>query len=183
MYDPYTHCKDKVIGLYRDEQTLQPVPYFDKVIKDVEARTAIILDPMLATGGTMEATIDLLKERLSIHKMSGFTCGARGIAKIQERHDDVDIYTAAIDSHLNEKGYIIPGLGDAGDKIFELNSSSAKGRLLFMHLGTLYSLIDKRVSLSKGVPHMSLEGSSTHKACDSSTVNLLSIGIKKHNGR
>lgn len=112
-------AKISVVGLYRDEETLQPVPYFDKVIKDVENRTALILDPMLATGGTMEATVDLLKEKgCKSIKCLVLLAAPEGIAKIQERHDDVDIYTAAIDSHLNEKGYIIPGLGDAGDKIF-----------------------------------------------------------------
>lgn len=112
-------AKISVVGLYRDEETLQPVPYFDKVIKDVENRTALILDPMLATGGTMTATIDLLKEKgCKKIKCLVLLAAPEGIAKIQERHDDVDIYTAAIDECLNEKGYIIPGLGDAGDKIF-----------------------------------------------------------------
>lgn len=112
-------AKISVVGLYRNEETLEPVPYFDKVIKDVENRTALILDPMLATGGTMKATIDLLKSKgCKSIKCLVLLAAPEGIAKIEESHDDIDIYTAAIDDHLNDKGYIIPGLGDAGDKIF-----------------------------------------------------------------
>ena len=107
------------MGLYRDEQSLQPVAYFDKVVKDISQRTALIVDPMLATGGTLIATIDLLKQKGCKHIMGLFLVAApEGIASVQEKHPDVDIYTAAIDERLNEKGYILPGLGDAGDKIF-----------------------------------------------------------------
>jgi uracil phosphoribosyltransferase len=113
------NAKISVVGLYRDEETLQPVAYFDKVVKDVEQRTALIVDPMLATGGTLIATIDLLKQKGCKHIMGLFLVAApEGIASVQALHPDVDIYTAAIDQKLNEKGYILPGLGDAGDKIF-----------------------------------------------------------------
>ena len=113
------NAKISVVGLYRDETTLQPVAYFDKVVKDVKQRTALIVDPMLATGGTLIATIDLLKQKGCTHIMGLFLVAApEGIAAVQAAHPDVDIYTASIDDHLNDNGYIIPGLGDAGDKIF-----------------------------------------------------------------
>lgn len=113
------NAKVSVVGLYRDEATLKPVAYFDKVVTDVDNRTALIVDPMLATGGTLIATIDLLKQKGCTEIMGLFLVAApEGIAAVTEAHPDVDIYTAAIDQHLNEKGYIIPGLGDAGDKIF-----------------------------------------------------------------
>jgi len=113
------NAKVSVVGLYRDEETLQPVAYFDKVVKDVEERTALIVDPMLATGGTLIATIDLLKEKGCQHIMGLFLVAApEGIEAVVSKHPDVDIYTAAVDEKLNEHGYILPGLGDAGDKIF-----------------------------------------------------------------
>jgi len=112
-------AKISVVGLYRDEETLQPVAYFDKVVKDVVKRTALIVDPMLATGGTLIATIDLLKAKGCKHIMGLFLVAApEGLTAVQAAHPDVDIYTAAIDEKLNEQGYILPGLGDAGDKIF-----------------------------------------------------------------
>ncbi|MDO6474873.1 uracil phosphoribosyltransferase [Alteromonas sp. 1_MG-2023] len=113
------NARISVVGLYRDEETLEPVPYFDKVVKDIDARTALIVDPMLATGGTLIATIDLLKQKGCEHIMGLFLVAApEGIEAVQRVHPDVDIYTASIDERLNEKGYILPGLGDAGDKIF-----------------------------------------------------------------
>ena len=113
------NAKISVIGLYRDEKTLQPVAYFDKVVKDAAKRTALIVDPMLATGGTLIATIDLLKQKGCKHIMGLFLVAApEGLEAVQASHPDVDIYTAAIDERLNEHGYILPGLGDAGDKIF-----------------------------------------------------------------
>lgn len=113
------NARISVVGLYRDEKTLEPVPYFDKVVKDIDARTALIVDPMLATGGTLIATIDLLKQKGCEHIMGLFLVAApEGIEAVQKVHPDVDIYTASIDERLNEKGYILPGLGDAGDKIF-----------------------------------------------------------------
>jgi uracil phosphoribosyltransferase len=113
------NAKISVVGLYRDEDTLQPVAYFDKVVKDVAKRTALIVDPMLATGGTLIATIDLLKQKGCKHIMGLFLVAApEGLAAVKNAHPDVEIYTAAIDDKLNEQGYILPGLGDAGDKIF-----------------------------------------------------------------
>lgn len=112
-------AKTSVVGLYRDEKTLEPVAYFDKVVKDVEARTALILDPMLATGGTLIATIDLLKQKGCKHIMGLFLVASpEGIEAVTKVHPDIDIYTASVDDRLNEHGYILPGLGDAGDKIF-----------------------------------------------------------------
>lgn len=112
-------AKISVVGLYRDEKTLQPVTYFEKLAKNIEHRMALIIDPMLATGGTMEATIDMLKNAgcKNIRALV-IVAAPEGIKKIQDKHPDVDIYIGMIDDHLNEMGYIIPGLGDAGDKIF-----------------------------------------------------------------
>jgi uracil phosphoribosyltransferase len=113
------NAKISVVGLYRDEETLQPVAYFDKVVKDAEKRTALIVDPMLATGGTLIATIDLLKQKGCKHILGLFLVAApEGLEAVQAAYPDVEIYTAAIDERLNEHGYILPGLGDAGDKIF-----------------------------------------------------------------
>ena len=113
------NAKISVVGLYRDEETLEPVPYFDKVVKDIDIRTALIVDPMLATGGTLIATIDLLKQKGCEQIMGLFLVAApEGIEVVQKAHPDVDIFTASIDDRLNEQGYILPGLGDAGDKIF-----------------------------------------------------------------
>jgi uracil phosphoribosyltransferase len=113
------NAKISVVGLYRNEETLQPIAYFDKVVKDIAERTALIVDPMLATGGTLIATIDLLKQKGCTNIMGLFLVAApEGIAAVQEKHPDVDIYTASIDVKLNEQGYILPGLGDAGDKLF-----------------------------------------------------------------
>lgn len=108
-----------VVGIYRNEETLEPVPYFTKLANDVEERLAIIVDPMLATGGSMIATINLLKKAgCKQIKVLVLVAAPEGIKALETAHPDVELYTAAIDSHLNEKGYIIPGLGDAGDKIF-----------------------------------------------------------------
>ena len=107
------------MGLQRDEETLQPVPYFDKFVPKVEERPALIIDPMLATGGSMVATIDLLKSKgCKDIKALVIVAAPEGVKVVNDAHPDVTIYTAALDSHLNENGYIIPGLGDAGDKIF-----------------------------------------------------------------
>lgn len=112
-------AKISVVGLYRDEETLEPVPYFEKLASDIDSRMSLIVDPMLATGGSMIATIDMLKEAgCSSIRALVLVAAPEGIKKVQDAHPDVDIYAAAIDSHLNEQGYIIPGLGDAGDKIF-----------------------------------------------------------------
>jgi len=113
------NAKISVVGLYRDEDTLQPVAYFDKVVKNIDERTALIVDPMLATGGTLIATIDLLKQKGCKKIMGLFLVAApEGIKAVVDAHPDVEIFTAAIDDRLDEKGYILPGLGDAGDKIF-----------------------------------------------------------------
>ncbi|MBF8224450.1 uracil phosphoribosyltransferase [Halomonas sp. 328] len=108
-----------VVGLYRDEETLEPVPYFEKFTNDIAERLAIVIDPMLATGGSMVATLDMLKQRGCRQvKVIVLVAAPEGIARVQEAHPDVEIYTAAIDERLDEHGYIVPGLGDAGDKIF-----------------------------------------------------------------
>lgn len=112
-------AKISVVGLYRNEETLEPVAYYESLVGDLSQRTALIVDPMLATGGSLIATIELLK-KAGCQKIVGlFLVGApEGIEKVQAAHPDVDLYLAAIDERLNEKGYILPGLGDAGDKIF-----------------------------------------------------------------
>ncbi|WP_412973322.1 uracil phosphoribosyltransferase [Glaciecola sp. MF2-115] len=113
------NAKISVVGLYRNEETLEPVAYFDKVVSDIDSRIGLIVDPMLATGGTLIATIDLLKSKGCEHILGLFLVAApEGIKAVQEAHPDVDIYVAAVDDRLNEQGYILPGLGDAGDKIF-----------------------------------------------------------------
>lgn len=108
-----------VVGIYRNEETLEPVPYFQKLAPNMEERLAIVVDPMLATGGSMIATIDLLKKaNCPKIKVLVLVAAPEGIKALEQAHPDVELYTASIDSHLNEKGYIVPGLGDAGDKIF-----------------------------------------------------------------
>ena len=107
------------IGLYRDPQTLKPVQYYYKVPDQLEDRTCIVVDPMLATGNSSVAAIDLLKK--SGAKKILFLCllaAPEGVARMKEAHPDVPIVTAALDDHLNDHGYIVPGLGDAGDRMF-----------------------------------------------------------------
>jgi uracil phosphoribosyltransferase len=112
-------AKVSVVGLYRNEETLEPVRYYVKMTNQMEERIALILDPMLATGGTVVATIDLLKESGCKEIKGIFMVAApEGIEKLQGAHPDVEIWVAAIDEKLNDIGYILPGLGDAGDKIF-----------------------------------------------------------------
>lgn len=107
------------IGLYRDEKTLLPVEYFCKLPKDIEEREVIVVDPMLATGGSAADAITLLKNRGATNiKFVGLVAAPEGIAHLTAAHPDVDIYLAAIDEKLNEHGYIVPGLGDAGDRLF-----------------------------------------------------------------
>ncbi len=119
VFDLIPSAKVSIVGFYRDEKTLLPVQYYVKLAKNIEQRTALILDPMLATGGTLNATISLLKESgCTSIKGLFLVCAPEGIKNVQDKHPDVDIFTAALDSHLNEDGYIIPGLGDAGDKLF-----------------------------------------------------------------
>ena len=107
------------IGLYRDEETLEPVEYFCKLPQDCASREVFVVDPMLATGGSAVAAIQLLKNKgiKNIHFMC-VIAAPEGVKKMQEAHPDVDIIIGALDDHLNEKGYIVPGLGDAGDRIF-----------------------------------------------------------------
>jgi uracil phosphoribosyltransferase len=108
-----------VVGLYRDEETLQPVPYFTKFTNDIEERLAVVIDPMLATGGSMLATLDMLRERgCQSMKVIVLVAAPEGIERVQKAYPDVAIYTASVDERLDENGYIVPGLGDAGDKIF-----------------------------------------------------------------
>jgi uracil phosphoribosyltransferase len=112
-------AKVSVVGFYRNEATLEPVEYYVKLTKNIHDRMAIILDPMLATGGTLDATIRCLKKAGCTSIRGLFLVAApEGIARITQNHPDVDIYVAAVDQRLNEHGYILPGLGDAGDKIF-----------------------------------------------------------------
>ena len=112
-------AKISVVGLQRDEETLKPVSYFEKLVSKMDQRPALIIDPMLATGGSMVATIDLLKKKGCLNiKALVLVAAPEGVKLVNEAHPDVTIYAAALDSHLNENGDIIPGLGDAGDKIF-----------------------------------------------------------------
>jgi len=112
-------AKVSVVGIYRDEATLKPVPYFEKLVSQIDERLALVVDPMLATGGSMNATLDLLKQRGCRHfKVLVLVAAPEGLQAVEQAHPDVEIYTAAIDRRLNDKGYILPGLGDAGDKIF-----------------------------------------------------------------
>ncbi len=107
------------IGMFRDEETLIPHTYFCKMPKDVAERDILIVDPMLATGGSAAAAIDEMKKRGCKHiKLMVLVAAPEGIEYITSKHPDVDIYCGAVDSHLNEHGYIVPGLGDAGDRIF-----------------------------------------------------------------
>lgn len=107
------------IGMYRDEETLEPHVYFCKMPKDIAERDIIIVDPMLATGGSACAAIDEMKKRGCKNiKLLVLVAAPEGIRCIREAHPDVDIYAGALDDHLNERGYIVPGLGDAGDRIF-----------------------------------------------------------------
>ncbi|MBL4830191.1 MAG: uracil phosphoribosyltransferase [Aliivibrio sp.] len=108
-----------VVGIYRDEKTLEPVPYFNKLASHMDERIALVVVPMLATGGSMISTIDLLKEKgCKQFKVLVLVAAPEGIEALKKAHPDVELYTAAIDEKLDDKGYIIPGLGDAGDKIF-----------------------------------------------------------------
>ena len=107
------------IGLYRDEKTLQPVEYFCKMPQDIAERDIIVVDPMLATGGSSIDALTMLKNRGAKNlKLMCLVGAPEGIKAVQNAHDDVDIYLASIDEKLNEHGYIVPGLGDAGDRLF-----------------------------------------------------------------
>ena len=112
-------CRIGHIGLYRDPETLEPVEYYCKLPADAEERELILLDPMLATGGSASDAITLIKKRGCKHiRLVNLIAAPEGIAKVQADHPDVDIYVAGLDDHLNDHGYIVPGLGDAGDRLF-----------------------------------------------------------------
>ena len=119
VLDTIPNARVSVVGIARNHDTLQPEPYIDRLAGNLEERTAMVLDPMLATGGSMISAISLLKSR-GAHDIRALVLVAapEGIAALMAAHPDVRCWTAAIDSHLNERGYIIPGLGDAGDRIF-----------------------------------------------------------------
>jgi len=119
VIDMIPSAKVSVVGFYRNEETLQPVEYYVKLAKNINQRTALILDPMLATGGTLLGTIALLK-KAGCTKIKGLflVAAPEGLKRIEDEHPDVEIYVASIDEKLNDIGYILPGLGDAGDKIF-----------------------------------------------------------------
>ncbi len=117
--DMIPSAKVSVVGLSRNHETLQPENYFEKFVGKLDERTAIIIDPMLATAGSMIATVSLLKARgCKDIRALVLVAAPEGVAALQAAHPDVRCWAAAIDSHLNDVGYIIPGLGDAGDKIF-----------------------------------------------------------------
>lgn len=119
VFDLIPSAKVSVVGFYRNEKTLEPVQYYVKTANAMKERIALILDPMLATGGTLIATIDLLKQSgCKTIKGLFLVAAPEGIANVERKHPDVDIYVASIDECLNDIGYILPGLGDAGDKIF-----------------------------------------------------------------
>ncbi|MCA3003591.1 MAG: uracil phosphoribosyltransferase [Burkholderiales bacterium] len=119
VLDVIPSAKVSVVGIARNHETLQPEPYLERFVGKLDERTAIILDPMLATAGSMIATIEMLKQAGARQiKALVLIAAPEGIKRLQDTHPEVEVYTAAIDSHLNEVGYIIPGLGDAGDKIF-----------------------------------------------------------------
>ena len=112
-------AKVSVVGLQRDEETLGAVGYYEKLVGGMADRIALILDPMLATGGTMVATIDLLKAAGATRiKALCLVAAPEGLRAVEAKHPDVEIVTASVDERLNERGYILPGLGDAGDRIF-----------------------------------------------------------------
>ncbi len=107
------------VGLYRDPATLDPVKYYFKMPPDIAERDVIVVDPMLATGGSASAAITFIKETGAAHiKLMSIIGAPEGVERMQADHPDVDIYVAALDDHLNDHGYIVPGLGDAGDRIF-----------------------------------------------------------------
>ena len=107
------------IGMYRNEETLKPVEYYCKLPKDIGNRDILVVDPMVATGGSVNDAIERLKERgCKSIKLLCIIAAPEGIKAIQDKHDDVDIYVAQLDEKLNENGYIVPGLGDAGDRLF-----------------------------------------------------------------
>ena len=119
MVSMMPNVKVGYIGLFRDPETLESVKYYYKMPPDIQERDVIVVDPMLATGGSASAAISFLKDTGVHHiKLMSIIGAPEGVQKMQEDHPDVDIYVAALDDHLNDHGYIVPGLGDAGDRIF-----------------------------------------------------------------
>ena len=119
VLDMIPGAKISVVGLYRNEETLEPVEYYVKLATDMDQRLAIILDPMLATGGSASAAIQFIKNyEVKNIKLMNIIAAPEGIQRVHHDHPDVDIYCAALDEKLNDHGYIVPGLGDAGDRIF-----------------------------------------------------------------
>jgi len=113
------NAKVSVVGVYRDEVTFKPVNYFAKLVNNIDKRLILVVDPMLATGGSMISTLDLLKNNGATNiKVLLLVAAPEGLKALEKMHPDIEVYVASIDSHLNKDGYIIPGLGDAGDKIF-----------------------------------------------------------------
>jgi len=123
VLDLIPSAKVSVVGIARNHETLMPEPYFERFVGKLDERMGLIIDPMLATAGSLIATIDMLKRNGCKHVRAIVLVAApEGIKKLEAAHPDVDVYTAAVDSHLNEVGYILPGLGDAGDRIFGTKS-------------------------------------------------------------
>ncbi len=119
MLELVPNAKVGHIGMYRDPETKKPVEYYCKLPEDIDKRRLIIVDPMLATGGSSTAAIDLLKEKGGVKiSLMCLIAAPEGVKAVQEAHPDVDIFIAALDEKLNEHAYIVPGLGDAGDRIF-----------------------------------------------------------------
>lgn len=119
-------AKVSAVGIARNEETLQAQAYLERLVGQLDQRLALIVDPMLATGGSMVATIDLLKKAGCVNiRALVLVAAPEGIRAVEQRHPDVHIYTASIDSHLDENGYIVPGLGDAGDRIFGTRQKDA----------------------------------------------------------
>lgn len=119
MLDLIPAAKVGHVGMYRDHETMEPVEYFIKMPSELPERELLVVDPMLATGGSAVAAIDALKKRGATNiKFVCLVAAPEGVKVLQEAHPDVDIYTASLDEKLNEKGYILPGLGDAGDRLF-----------------------------------------------------------------
>ncbi|MCL2871443.1 MAG: uracil phosphoribosyltransferase [Betaproteobacteria bacterium] len=112
-------AKVSIVGIQRNEETLAPMTYYEKLTHNMNERIAMIIDPMLATGGTLVATVDMLKDAGCTQIRGLFLVAApEGLKRLEAAHPDVEVYTAAIDERLNQVGYILPGLGDAGDRIF-----------------------------------------------------------------
>jgi uracil phosphoribosyltransferase len=119
MLDAYPEAQVWHVGLYRDEETLKPIEYYNKLPHPSGLDLALVLDPMLATGGSAIATIDILKKASARRiKFIGLIAAPEGLARLQTAHPDVDIHLASLDERLNDIGYILPGLGDAGDRQF-----------------------------------------------------------------